>query len=29
MKNHVIGAYETERQAAEVVEELKDKGYYD
>ncbi|MCG7346278.1 general stress protein [Sporosarcina sp. ACRSL] len=27
MKNHVIGVYETERQAAEVVEELKGKGY--
>ena len=27
MKNHVIGTYETERQAAEVVEELKEKGY--
>lgn len=27
MKNHVIGAYETERQAAEVVKELKEKGY--
>ena len=27
MKNHVIGIYETERQVAEVVEELKEKGY--
>ena len=27
MKNHVIGAYETEQQAAEVVKELKEKGY--
>ncbi|MBD7985756.1 general stress protein [Sporosarcina sp. Sa2YVA2] len=27
MKNHVIGVYENEQQAAEVVEELKLKGY--
>ncbi|SES44870.1 general stress protein [Psychrobacillus sp. OK032] len=27
MKNHVIGVYENEQQAAEVVEDLKEKGY--
>ena len=27
MKNHVIGVYENEQQAARVVEELKEKGY--
>ena len=27
MKNHVIGVYENEQQAVEVVEELKGKGY--
>lgn len=27
MKKHVIGIYENEQQAAEVVEELKEKGY--
>ncbi|MEH7111440.1 general stress protein [Neobacillus niacini] len=27
MKNHVIGVYENEQQVAEVVEDLKEKGY--
>lgn len=27
MENHVIGVYENEQQAAEVVKDLKDKGY--
>ncbi|MCG7335070.1 general stress protein [Sporosarcina sp. ACRSM] len=27
MKNHVIGVYENEQQAAEVVKDLKEKGY--
>ena len=27
MKNHIIGVYENEQQAAEVVEDLKEKGY--
>ncbi len=27
MKNHVIGVYENEQQAAKVVEDLKGKGY--
>ena len=27
MKNHVIGVYDSEQQVAEVVEELKGKGY--
>lgn len=27
MNDHVVGVYETERQAAEVVEDLKEKGY--
>lgn len=27
MKNHVIGVYENEQQAAEMVEDLKRKGY--
>ena len=29
MKNHVIGAYENEQEAAEVVKDLKEKGYTD
>ncbi|MGB3101377.1 MAG: general stress protein, partial [Psychrobacillus psychrotolerans] len=27
MKNHIVGVYENEQQAAEVVEDLKAKGY--
>jgi len=27
MKNHVIGVYDNEQKAAEVVEDLKEKGY--
>ncbi|KAA0944265.1 general stress protein [Sporosarcina sp. ANT_H38] len=27
MKNHIIGVYDNEQQAAEVVEDLKEKGY--
>lgn len=29
MNNHVIGAYENEHEAAEVVKDLKEKGYTD